>query len=164
MVFSLKDSSGRSYQAFADNETQLLYGLGLFDLYADITPESGAVITLTKTSVPGEFLFIHKGETDAEVYVSPERMQFLKDYRAEVESGPSIATYELVRYILEHSNAAMSFLSILTELNIVRRVRRRQLASILSAWSGFSVRAGAWSFDAKKAAQGFNKSKRKYII
>ncbi len=161
---SLKDSSGRSYQAFADNETQLLYGLGLFDLYADITPESGAVITLTKTSVPGEFLFIHKGETDAEVYVSPERMQFLQDYRAEVESGPSIATYELVRYILEHSNAAMSFLSILTELNIVRRVRRRQLASILSAWSGFSVRAGAWSFDAKKAAQGFNKSKRKYII
>jgi hypothetical protein len=75
-----------------------------------------------------------------------------------------VATYDLVKYILEHSNAAMTFLSILTELNVVRRVRRRQLASILSAWSGFSVRAGSWTFDAKKAVQGFNKSKRKYVL
>jgi hypothetical protein len=161
---TLRDTSGRSYQVFADNETQLVYGLGLFDLYADITADSGAVVYIQKTSTPGEFLFINKGETDAEYYVSPERLQFLQDYRAEVESGPSAATYDLVRYILEHANSAMSYASILTELNIVRRVRRRQLASILSAWSGFSARAGLWSFDPKKAAQGFNKAKRKYVI
>lgn len=161
---TLRDLSGRSYQAFADNETQLLYGLGLFDLYADVIADSGAVIHLQKTATPGEFVFANKNETDPEMYISPERMQFLQDYRSEIESGPSIATYELVRFILEHSNAAMTFLSILTELNVVRRVRRRQLASILSAWSGFSVRAGAWSFDAKKAVAGFEKGKRKYII
>jgi len=46
---------------------------------------------------------------------------------------------------------------------MVRRVSRRQLASILSAWTGFVHRAGLWSFDAKKASQGFNKSKRKYM-
>jgi hypothetical protein len=161
---TLRDISGRSYQAFADNETQLLYGLGLFDLYADVIADSGAVITLQKTSTPGEFLFINKNETDPEIYITPERLQFLQDYRAEIESGPSAATYDLVKYILEHSNAAMTFLSILTELNVIRRVRRRQLASILSAWSGFSVRAGSWTFDAKKAVQGFNKSKRKYML
>jgi hypothetical protein len=161
---TLHDLSGRSYQAFADNKTQLLYGLGLFDLYADVIPDSGAVIHLNKTSTPGEFQFINKNETDPDIYIAPDRLQFLQDYRTEVESGPSVATYELVRYILEHSNAAMTYLAILTELNIVRRVKRRQLASILSAWTGFSVRSGLWSFDPKKAAQGFNKSKRKYII
>jgi len=161
---TLRDTSGRSYQAFADNKTQLLYGLGLFDLYADIIADSGAVIYLKKTSTPGEFLFVNNGENDPDTYISPERHQVLLDYRAEIESGPSAATYDLVRYILEHSNSGMSFLLLLTELNIVRRVKRRQLASILSAWSGFSVRAGLWSFDAKKAAQGFNKSKRKYVL
>jgi hypothetical protein len=160
---TLQDSSGKSYQAFADNSTQLLYGFGLFDLYADIVADSGAVIKLEKTATPGEFLFLNQNENDPDIYVSPERLQVLQEYREEIEAGPSVATYDLVRYILEHSNSAMSFLSILTELNIVRRVKRRQLASILSAWSGFSVRAGLWSYDSKKAAQGFNKSKRKYV-
>jgi hypothetical protein len=76
---TLRDISGRSYQAFADNETQLLYGLGLFDLYADVIADSGAVITLQKTSTPGEFQFINKNETDPEMYISPERLQFLQD-------------------------------------------------------------------------------------
>ena len=161
---TLRDREGAIYQVFADYETQLLYGLGLFDLYAEIAADSGAIFLLEKTPVPGEFRFVNDNETDPDVYVSPERLEQLQDYRAKLENGPAVATYDIVQYLLEHSNQAMSFLSLLTEVNIVRRVTRRQLASILSAWSGFSARAGLWSFNSKKAAQGFNKAKRKYII
>lgn len=158
-----RDQSGAAHEVYADYQTQMLYGLGLFDLYAGIPADSGAIFTLEKTATPGEFLFTHGNETDPDVYVSPERMEQLQNYRAELEAGPTVATHDVVRYILEHSNQAMSFLLLLTELNIVRRTTRRQLASILSGWAGFVHRAGSWSYDAKKAAQGFNKAKRKYV-
>jgi hypothetical protein len=160
----LREKDGTTHQVFVDYETRLIYGLGLFDIYANIAADSGAVFQLKKTSVPGELAFINDNETDPDVYISPERLDQLQNYRAEIESGPTVSTHDVIRYILEHSNQAMSYLSLLTELNVVRRVSRRQLASILSAWNGFSHRAGLWTYDAKKAAQGFNKAKRKYIL
>lgn len=161
---ALRDKNGAVHQVYADYNTQLLYGIGLFDLYAEIAAESGAILRLEKTSVPGEFKFVDTGETHPDVYVSPERLEQLQSYRAEIESGPTVATHDIARYILEHSNSAMSYLALLTELNIVRRVTRRQLASILSGWSGFVHRSGFWTYDAKKASLGFNKAKRKYLI
>lgn len=160
---TLRDETGAAYEVFADYRTQMLYGLGLFDLYAAIPADSGAIFTLEKTNTAGEFLFAHGNQTEPDVYISPERMEQLQSYRAELEAGPTVATHDIVRYILEHSNQAMSYLLLLTEVNVVRRTSRRQLASILSAWSGFVHRAGAWTYDAKKAAQGFNKAKRKYV-
>ncbi|MDR3708001.1 MAG: hypothetical protein P4L33_06855 [Capsulimonadaceae bacterium] len=161
---TFRDKSGNSHQVFADYNTQLLYGLGLFDLYAEIPAESGAIIRIEKTNIPGEFLFTATGDTHADVFVAPERLEQLQNYRSEIEAGPTLSTHDIVRFVLEHSNSTMSYLTLLTEVNIVRRVTRRQLASILSAWSGFAHRSGTWSYDAKKAAQGFNKSRRKYAL
>lgn len=161
---TLRDKSGTVYQVFADYNTQLLYGIGLFDLYEKIEAESGVILRLEKTNVPGEFKFIDSGETNPDVYIAQERLDQLQSYRAEIEAGPTVATHDIVKYILEHSNSAMSYLALLTEVNIVRRVTRRQLASILSGWSGFAHRSGYWSYDSKKALQGFNKAKRKYLI
>ena len=161
---TLRDGRGGEHQVFADAETQLIYGIGLFDLYSGIAAESGAVFFLEKTASPGELRFINNNETDDNIYISPERMEQLQNYRGEVESGPATATYDLVRYILEHTNQAMSYMALLAELNIVRRTTRRQLASILSGWAGFSAKGGLWSYDAKKGATGYNKNKRKYII
>jgi len=160
---TLIDQAGTARQVYVDYETQLIYGIGLFDIYAGIAADSGAVLYMEKTLTAGEFLFINENETDPDVYVAPERAEQLVSLTAELEVGPTKATYDIVRYVLEHSNQAMSYLALLTEVNMVRRVSRRQLASILSAWTGFVHRAGLWSFDAKKASQGFNKSKRKYM-
>ncbi len=160
----LRDARGVEYQVFADYDTQLIYGIGLFDLYSTIESASGAVFSLEKTATAGEYRFISNEETDDNFYITPERMEQLQNYRAEIEDGPATSTHDIVRYILEHSNSAMSYLALLAEVNIVRRVTRRQLASILSGWASFSQKGGLWSFDAKKASQGFNKTKRKYML
>ncbi len=49
--------------------------------------------------------------------------------------------------------------------NIVRRCSRLIVASILRGYHAFHTRgkSGLWQFDEKKASQGFNKAKRKYI-
>jgi hypothetical protein len=59
----------------------------------------------------------------------------------------------------------MGFVPLFTEVNLVRRVTRVLVASILSSYHAFDQvkKTGEWRYDQKKRSQGFNKAKRKYI-
>jgi len=161
---TLRDSTGNAYPIYVDYDVQLAYGL--FDVYSEIAAESGAVVYLEKTDKPDEYTFIVENETDPGVFVSPARMEELLDFRTEVESGAPMSTYDIVRRILDHygSKKGCSFLTLLTEVNLVRRTPRRLLASILSGYSAFHPRAGRWTFDPKKEPEGFDKSKTEFIL
>jgi hypothetical protein len=161
---TLRDARGGEYQVFADQHTQLIYGIGLFDLYSTIATDSGAIFHIEKTAIPGEMRFVTNNESDTDFYISAERLEQLQSYRAEIESGPATSTHDIARYVLEHSNSAMTFLNLLAEVNIVRRTTRRLLASILSGRAVFVQKGGLWTYDSKKSNQGFNKAKRKYVI
>ena len=161
---TLHDASGAAYPIYVDYDVQLIYGL--FDVYSEIAAESGAVVYLEKTDKPDEYRFVGENETDPGVFVSPARLEELLDFRTEVESGAPISTYDIVRRILDHygSKKGLSFLSLLTEVNLVRRTPRRLLASVLSGYSAFHPRAGRWTFDPKKEPEGFDKSKAEFIL
>ncbi|MGI4791040.1 MAG: hypothetical protein ACRYFS_19615 [Janthinobacterium lividum] len=159
---TLRDASGSGYPIYIDYDVQLVYGL--FDVYSEIAAESGAVIYLEKTDKPDEYKFIDENETDANVFVSPARMEELLDFRSEVEGGTPISTYDIAHRILNHYGKGCSFLTLLTEVNLVRRTPRRLLASVLSGYSAFHRGANKWKFDAKKEQEGFNASKTEYII
>ena len=159
---TLRDASGTGYPIYIDHDVQLVYGL--FDVYSDIAAESGAVIYLEKTDKPDEYKFVDENETDANVFVSPARLEELLDFRNEVEGGAPISTYDIARRILNHYGKGCSFLTLLTEVNIVRRTPRRLLASILSGYSAFHRGANKWRFDAKKEPEGFDISKTEFII
>ena len=81
--------------------------------------------------------------------------------RADAEDLP---TFDIVREIMEHYRKGIEFLTLHTEVNLVRRVHRRLVASLLSEYHCYFQRGGAWVFDAKKLSQGFDKSKRKYLV
>ncbi len=159
---TLRDAQGNAYPLYIDYDVQLAYGL--FDVYADIAADSGAVFTLAKTDKPDEYLFTHENETDANVFVSPARMEELMAFRAEVEDS-SVSTYDIIHRILEHyGKKGCSFLMLLTEVNLVRRTPRRLFASILSGYAAFHPRSNRWTFDAKKEQEGFDKSKAEFIL
>ena len=159
---TLRDAAGAAYPIYVDYDVQLIYGL--FDVYADIAAESGAVVSLEKTDKPDEYRFVSGNETDPGVFVSPARLEELLDFRTEVEGGAPISTYDIVRRILDHYRKGCSFLTLLTEVNLVRRTPRRLLASVLSGYSAFHPRANRWTFDPKKEPEGFDKSKTGYIL
>ncbi len=159
---TLRDTQGNAYPLYIDYNVQLVYGL--FDVYADIAADSGAVFTLAKTDKPDEYLFTQENEVDANVFVSPARMEELMDFRVEVESS-SVSTYDIIHRILEHyGKKGCSFLTLLTEVNLVRRTPRRLFASILSSYTAFHIRSTRWTFDAKKEQEGFDKSKAEFIL
>jgi len=158
---TVNDAAGEGHSVFVDYNVQLIYGL--FEFYADITAECGAVFRLEKTDNPAVYNFKYGNETDNGVFVSPHRYDELTDYRNEVENGP-VSTYDIVRKILDHYRKGCSFLTLLTEVNLVRRTSRRLLASVLSGYTAFHERANRWTFDPKKEPEGFDRRKAGYII
>ncbi len=159
---TLRDVSGTGYPVYVDYNAQLVYGL--FDVYSEIAAEAGAVVYLEKTDTPDEYKFADENETDANVFVSPARMEELLDFHNEVEDGAPISTYDIARRVLTNYAKGCSFLTLLTEVNLVRRTPRRLLASILSGYSAFHRGANKWRFDAKKEPEGFNSAKTEFIV
>ena len=127
-------------------------------------PTSGAVFHLEKTDNPAEYRFVQANETDPGVFVTPARLEELAEFRAEVEGGQPMSTYDIIRRILDHYRKGVSFLTLLTEVNLVRRTPRRLIASILSGYAAFHPRANRWTFDHKREPEGFDKSKADAIL
>ena len=143
-----------------NNETQLLFGL--LDWFNNITIDSGAVFTLERLA-DDKYQVGFEQETEPTMFISRNRISELILLQEKVEQE-NLATFEIVREIMEHYRKGIEYITLLTEVNVVRRVTRAKIASILSKYHCFFQRGGAWVYDAKKLSQGFDKSKRKYLI
>jgi len=150
---------GQKAQVYVNNETRLLYGL--LDWFQSIPIDSGATFTLERQA-PDRFNINYNDESEPTMFISRNRINELMELqeRADAEALP---TFEVVREIMEHYRKGIEFITLLTEVNIVRRVSRRLVASVLTEYHCFFQRAGAWVYDVKKLPLGFDKSKRKFI-
>lgn len=154
------DPQGRELPVWLNHETRLLYNL--LDWWFEQPVESGAVFTLTKTQRPNVYAFQWLDETDPLLFIPSDRMEELRDFASR---STDLSTYEIIMEILSKHPKGAHYLTILAETNVVRRVTRRLVASILTGYHCFYQRPGSpvWHFDPKKAAQGFDKAKRKFI-
>lgn len=155
------DDHGRETQVWINHEARLMYNL--FDWFLEQPIESGAVFSLTKTTKPNVFEFQWLDQTDPVVFISSQRMEELRDIQARSEE---MSTLQLLQEVMSHWPKGADFLTILWELNVIRRVRRRLVASLLTNYLCFYQRSGSpvWHYDAKKVELGFDKTKRKFIV
>ncbi|MCE5313490.1 MAG: hypothetical protein ABFD49_01795 [Armatimonadota bacterium] len=151
---------GKRKTCFVNNTTRLIYGLK--DLYKNITEVSGAVFKIEKTSKPGEYRFVCDGEVDPMLGIDTNRSLELLDLKSRFEST-DMPVYDVIIEIL--GKQGMEFARLVNEVNIVKRCSRLLVASILSSYHALHTRGKSdqWLFDEKKASQGFNKTKKKYI-
>lgn len=157
----LINPAGEELQVWLNNEGRLLFNL--FDWWLDQPVESGAVFQLTKTKKPNVFQFEWLDQTDPIVYISNQRMEALREIAHEAEG---MSTFDILREVMTNWSKGADFLTIMWELNVVRRTSRRLLASLLSGYSCFYQRSGSpvWHYDHKKVEQGFDKNKKKFIL
>ena len=151
--------TGQKVPVWVNNNTRLLYGL--IDWFEGIPIDSGATFTLERIEFDS-FVIHYSDETEPNMFISRNRLNdlILLQERAEAEE---LSTFEVVREIMEHYRKGIEFITLHTEVNIVRRVTRKMVASILSEYHCYFQRGGAWVYDAKKLSLGFDKSKRKYL-
>lgn len=156
----LVDDSGRELQVWANTEARLLFGF--LDWWYEQPIESGAVFNLSKTSRPNVFEFSWEEQADPLLYISSQRMEQLRDLQSRSES---MSTLDLLIEIMHHWPKGTDFLTLLAEVNVVRRSSRRLVASLLSCYQCFYQRSGSpvWHFDPKKIELGFDKTKRKFV-
>ncbi len=156
----LVDPQGRELQAWVDTRARLI--TNLFDWWIEQPVENGAVFTLTKTGRPNVLEFEWLDQPDPVVYISSARMEELRNIALESEGK---STLDLLIEVMSHWPKGADYLTLLAEVNVVRRSTRRLIASILSSYQCFYQRSGSpvWHFDAKKVDQGFDKTKKKFI-
>lgn len=154
------DQNGRELQAWLNHDARLIYGF--IDWWYEQPIESGAVFTLTKTSRPNVLDFEWMDQPDPVVYISAQRMEELRQLGV---SSDGKSTLDLLIEVMGHWPKGADYLTILAEVNVVRRSSRRLIASLLSSYQCFYQRSGSpvWHFDAKKIELGFDKTKRKFI-
>lgn len=154
------DPSGRELQVWANHEARLLFNL--VDWWFEQPVESGAVFTLTKTAKPNVFEFEWLDQTDPVIFISAQRMEELREMQANSEGK---STLQILIEVMAHWQKGADFLSILAQVNVVRRTSRRLLASLLSSYQCFYQRSGSpvWHFDNKKVELGFDKTKKRFV-
>lgn len=151
-----------SANVWVNRETGLIYDMGGW--YPEEMPESGAVFELLTTEKPDEFQFVWDEKTDPLVYVAPNRIEELLELAEEAKAG-ELSTLDLMLRMMPVHRKGVPFVTLFTEVNIVRRTTRRLVASILSSYYAFYQRPKSqlWYFDEKKIDQGFKKAKKKYV-
>ncbi|GAB4463505.1 MAG: hypothetical protein OHK0029_32280 [Armatimonadaceae bacterium] len=160
---TVRDPNGVTHDLIVNNALRLAFNL--FGLYEFIEVDSGGAFTLRRGNRPFEYVFEAEAEPDPQVYIAPERMEELQALKENAEESGDVATFDMVCEVLAHYPKGLDFVQLLTEVNIVRRVTRRKLASILSNYLCFMQKPGQnlWRFDAKKRDLGTDREKRKYI-
>lgn len=153
---------GKKNDVWVNRDTGLIYDMG--NWYTEEMPESGAVFNLAKTEKEDEYQFAHAAKPDPLVSVAPNRIQELLELAKEIRKS-ELSTFELIVRIMPQHRKGVAFVTLFTEVNLVRRTTRRLVASILSSYYPFYQRpkSALWYFDEKKADQGFKKAKRKYV-
>lgn len=151
---------GQELSVWLNQDIRLMFNL--IDWWFEQPVESGAIFSLTKTNRPNIFEFAWLDENDPLVYISNERIEQLRDLASRAQE---LSTYEILIEVLSHYPKGTDYVTLLAEMNVVRRVSRRLVASLLTGYHCFFQRAGSpvWHFDAKKVDQGFDKAKRKFI-
>jgi hypothetical protein len=160
----IRDEAGNTHEVTVNNEIRLAFNL--FGLYETLPADSGSVFYLHPTVRPYEFRFeARTEETDPQVYVAPARFSELLALREQAEESGDLATFDITCEVLAYHAKGLDFVQLLTEVNLVRRVTRRKLASVLSNYLCFFQKAGQpiWRFDAKKRELGTDRAKRKYL-
>jgi len=158
--FTLEDPKGRCLDVWVNQDIRLMFGL--IPWYAEQEIESGAVFILKKTADPSKLLFRWAEDPDPLCYISTQRMEELREIQ---ERSEELSLLEILMEIMAHYNKGADFITIVAEVNAVRRSTRNLIASILTGYHCFYQRAGSpvWHFDQKKVVQGADRSKRKYV-
>jgi len=151
---------GKSREIWVNRDTGLIYDMGKF--YSEDMPESGTIFEILKTEKSDEFQYVYEGKTEPLVAVPSGRVEELTEMRKEAKN---LTTFELMSRLMPYHRKGVQFVTLFTEVNLVRRTTRRLVASVLSAYYAFYQRpkSALWFFDEKKVDQGFKKAKRKYI-
>lgn len=154
-----------TFEAWLNNESGLLCGLASW--YSERLPPAGGVFYAEATSDPKVIHLTVQTEPDPYLFIPPARIEELLLLRSQWEHNSEKSVLELMQHIMSEYPEGISFRKLYSEINVIRRVTKRLVASNLSSYPMFqphAVEEGLWVFDPSKANRGRLAAKRAFII
>jgi DNA-directed RNA polymerase delta subunit len=153
----------KSYPVWLSYTSSLLYEMG--EWYAARKLMPGAVFSVTQGTVPDEFILSVSGESDPFCALQADRIKALvKLGKDAAKEGWSV--FQIMQKLLGSHPEGAPFMKLWAEVNVVRRTRRRVVASNLGSYHCFyqkPANSDNWVFDERKLTQGRKKTKRKFV-
>jgi len=157
---TLIPEDGARFDVWINNRLGLLFGIK--EWYDANLPWVGGRFVLERTDQPDEFRLLHtSGDVEPLMEIPVERLQQILALRGEAQTEGLLLS-AIVQRLLRMHEEGVHFVTLFTELNVVRRTRRAALASVLSAQRFFvqsPQQPGIWSYDEKRAQKGKTKKK-----
>lgn len=156
LQISLLVPDGGRFDVWVNHRLSLI--LGLKEWYDANLPWVGGKYVLEPTALPDEFQLSYADEAEPLMEIPMERLQELLILRGEA-ANEGLPLTEVVLRILKAHASGVEFVTLFAEVNIVRRVRRVQVASVLSSQRYFAQNGstGLWTYDEKRAAKATKK-------
>ncbi|MCC2669737.1 MAG: hypothetical protein K0Q72_2208, partial [Armatimonadetes bacterium] len=161
---TLAAPDGSRFDAWVNNRLNLVFGLK--EWYEANLPWVGGQFLLERGAQPDEFHLVYDGAVDPLMDIPMERLQQLLQLRAEAATD-GLPLMEIVMRTLKAHPDGIHFVTLFAEINVVRRVRRAQLASALSGQRYFQQlqgQPGVWQYDEKRAQKAKKKGAPKRPI
>jgi DNA-directed RNA polymerase delta subunit len=158
----LDKETNKTYPIWLSYTTSLLYEFG--DWYAERELLPGAIFAVTPGSVPDEFYLSYRSDVDPYVALTQERIKALTKIRRGVSAETSV--FEIMQQTMAGHEKGCSFMTVWSDVNVIRRTTRRVVASNLASYHCFFQRpanSDMWVYDGRKVSQGRKKTKRKYL-
>ncbi len=152
-------NSGPKFDVWFNHRLGLL--MGLKEWYDSNLPWVGGRFTLSRGEQSDEIRLEYADGREPDMDIPIERLQQLLALRGQAASDLMLLS-SIVEQLLRAHPDGMSFVRLFTELNMVRRTRRAELASALSAQRYFTQNpqnAGTWTFDEKRKEKTRTKKK-----
>jgi len=149
-------------EVWASRQAGLLFGLDAW--YEEKQIEQGDIFNLTRGQEADECLIHYADEKDPLLIVTSDRMKILRSLKKEA-AAKNWPAFEIMCRIMADYEKGVHFLTLWTEANVMRRIRKRVIASNLSSYHCFSQRpAGTdnWLFNERRVSLGRKKTKRHF--
>jgi len=145
-VLTFRPPDADAFTVWLNRGLGLIFGLGTW--YRQYVRPAGEIISLTPGDGPAEFVIEHTGKLDKAVALEAERVAALEEKRRRVATRPTTIFELLVELVGEHASG-ISFDALWSEMNVVRRTTRLQIASALTWFRCFEHTGGkaeGWRF------------------
>ena len=159
----LDKETGKSYPVWLSYTSSLLHEVGEWYEARKLAP--GAVFSLTPGPTPDEILVSYTGEVDPYMSIEEDRLKLLAKLHREAAKEKWSVFHMMERLLTDHPTG-IPFMKLWAEVNVVRRTRRRVVASNLASYHCFFQRpanSDLWIFDERKVSQGRKKTKRRFV-
>lgn len=157
------DDEGNEYEPWLNADDGLIVGLN--DLYTNLDLMPGDLLAITRGENEREFTLEYAGE-DEKLVIGRERFEELIQLRERAQAQNWSVFKSLCEVMAAHPDGVM-FETLYSQVNVVRRATRLQLASLLTYYLCFRCPDNSgetWIFTERAVEAGTVRTKDKYII